>query len=149
MREARLERLALKRRAFIRTGSLIGAAGAAGALGIGLARGRAGRGIAAGNAPGNAAGIVSGISSGVEPDLVLRRATVFDGTGSPGMEVDVAVTGDRITEVGRVVATGSEEIDLAGMALAPGFIDIHSHADLSLLVNPNAESRIRQGVRSG
>ena len=140
----------MKRRAFIRTGGLIGAVGAAGALGLGLARGRVGRGITTGNAAGNAAGdsvgIASGISSGATPDLVLRGATVFDGTGAPGMELDVAVTGDRITEVGRVAAAGSEEIDLAGMALAPGFIDIHSHADLSLLVNPNAESRIRQGV---
>jgi N-acyl-D-amino-acid deacylase len=123
----------LKRRAFIQTGGLIGAAGA---------MGRAGRGIAT----GPVSGIASGAGLGAEPDLVLRRATVFDGTGAPGMELDVAVTGDRITEVGTVMATGSEEIDLAGMALAPGFIDIHSHADLSLLVNPNAESRIRQGV---
>ena len=128
----------MKRRAFIRTGSLIGAAGAAGALGLGLARGRVGR--------GTAPGITSEMRSGAEPDLVLRRATVFDGTGAPGLELDVAVTGDRITEVGTITATGAEEIDLAGMALAPGFIDIHSHADLSLLVNPNAESRIRQGV---
>ena len=93
MREGRLERLVLKRRVFIRTGSLIGAAGAAGALGLGLARGRVGRGIAT----ESAAEIASGISSGVEPDLVLRRATVFDGTGAPGTELDVAVTGDRIT----------------------------------------------------
>ena len=151
--EDRLEGLVLRRRAFIRTGGLIGAVGAAGALGLGLARGRVGRGITTGNAAGSAAGdsagIASGISSGARADLVLRGATVFDGTGVPGMELDVAVTGDRITEVGRVAATGSEEIDLAGMALAPGFIDIHSHADLSLLVNPNAESRIRQGVTLG
>ena len=124
----------MRRRAFIQTGSLIGAAGAAGALGLGLTQDRFARGAA------------SGIGSGTDPDLVLRRATVFDGTGAPGMELDVAVTGDRITGVGRITAAASEEIDLAGMALAPGFIDIHSHADLSLLVNPNAESRIRQGV---
>ena len=134
----------MKRRAFIRTGSLIGAAGAAGALGLGLARGRVGRGTAPAIASGKGSGARMG--SVAEPDLVLRRATVFDGTGAPGLELDVAVTGDRITEVGTITATGSEEIDLAGMALAPGFIDIHSHADLSLLVNPNAESRIRQGV---
>lgn len=80
------------------------------------------------------------------PDLVLRRAVVFDGTLRPGQILDIAVTGDRITAMGRVLESGIEEIDLAGLALAPGFIDIHSHADLSLLVNPRAESRIRQGV---
>ncbi len=79
-------------------------------------------------------------------DLVLRGATVFDGTGRPGREVDVGVTGDRITDIGANLAAGSTEIDLRGFALAPGFIDVHSHADLSLLVNNNAESRIRQGV---
>ena len=135
----------MKRRAFIQTGSLIGAAGA---LGLGLTRDRPGREAVPGVASvtGTAAPTRSVTGSGAEPDLVLRRATVFDGTGAPGLELDVAVTGDRITEVGTITATGSEEIDLAGMALAPGFIDIQSHADLSLLVNPNAESRIRQGV---
>ncbi len=83
---------------------------------------------------------------GSRANLILRRATLFDGTGAPGFEADVSITGDRIAAVGRVADTGALEIDLAGMALAPGFIDIHSHADLSLLVNPRAESRIRQGV---
>jgi N-acyl-D-amino-acid deacylase len=80
------------------------------------------------------------------PTLVLRGATVFDGSGAPGREVDVAIGGDRITAVGSVPGTGTEELDLTGLALAPGFIDIHSHADLSLLANPRAESRIRQGI---
>ena len=114
----------MKRRAFIRTGSLIGAAGAAGALGLGITRSRVSRETA----PGTAAGAASrtgpperrfGTDQTAEPDLVLRRATVFDGTGASGLELDVAVTGDRITEVGTITATGSEEIDLAGMALAP------------------------------
>jgi N-acyl-D-amino-acid deacylase len=79
-------------------------------------------------------------------DVVLRGATVFDGTGAPGREVDVAFSGDRVTGIGRDLAPGRDEIDLGGLALAPGFIDIHSHADLSLLINNKAESRVRQGV---
>ena len=81
-----------------------------------------------------------------QPDLVLRRATVFDGTGASGREVDVAVLGDRIQAIGMVAETGVMEIDLAGKALAPGFIDIHTHADLPLLANPKAENRILQGI---
>jgi len=79
-------------------------------------------------------------------DLVLRGAVVYDGTGTPPIEVDVAIAGDRIEAVAAGLGRGIAEIDLAGLALAPGFVDIHSHADLSLLVNPKAESRIRQGV---
>ncbi len=79
-------------------------------------------------------------------DLVVRGGTIFDGTGAPPRTGDVAISGDRITAVGQVTATGAVEVDARGMAVAPGFIDIHSHADLSLLVNPRAESRVRQGV---
>ncbi|MDE2751158.1 MAG: D-aminoacylase [Gemmatimonadota bacterium] len=81
--------------------------------------------------------------------LVVRHGTVYDGTGGPPRTGDIAVDGDRITAVGEVAATGAVEIDARGMAVAPGFIDIHSHADLSLLVNPRAESRVRQGVTVG
>lgn len=86
------------------------------------------------------------VLGGRRADLVLRGATVFDGSGAPGRELDVAVTGDRIAEVGMNLPAGMDELDLRGLALAPGFIDIHSHADMSLFINPNAESRIRQGV---
>ena len=81
-----------------------------------------------------------------QADLVVRGGTIVDGTGAPPQSGDVAVLGDRITAVGRVATTGAVEVDARGMAVAPGFIDIHSHADLSLLVNPRAESRVRQGV---
>jgi N-acyl-D-amino-acid deacylase len=77
---------------------------------------------------------------------VLRGGFVIDGTGALAREADVAVTGDRIIGVGRVSEPGAVEIDVGGLAVAPGFIDIHSHADLSLLINPRAESRVRQGV---
>jgi len=86
----------------------------------------------------------------VEParaEHVLRGALVFDGTGAAPVEADVAMAGDRIVGVGRrLSAPGAREFDLRGLALAPGFVDIHSHADLPLLVEPRAESRIRQGV---
>jgi len=79
-------------------------------------------------------------------DLVIRGVTIYDGTGGPPAEGDLSILEGRIAEVGRVTAPGADELDGRGLAAAPGFIDIHSHADLSLLVNPNAESRIRQGV---
>jgi len=80
------------------------------------------------------------------PDLVLRRAVVFDGAGAEGTVADVSVAGDRIQAVGRIVERGVEEVDLAGMALAPGFIDIHTHADRPLLDVPRAEHRVLQGI---
>lgn len=79
-------------------------------------------------------------------DLVIRGATLYDGTGGPARSGDLSVVDGRIAEIGRVSAAGSVELDGRGLAACPGFIDIHSHADLALLVNPNAESRIRQGV---
>lgn len=96
------------------------------------------------------AGTLAGASRLVRPqgdaDLVLRGALIVDGTGRPPFEGDVSLVGDRIQDVGRIRARGAEEIDVRGHVVAPGFVDIHSHADLSLLVNPKAESRIRQGI---
>lgn len=79
-------------------------------------------------------------------DLVIRGATVVDGTGRERFAADVAVNGDRIVQVGEVADTGRKEIDAGGLCLAPGFIDMHSHTDHYLLVNPAAESKVTQGV---
>ncbi|HEX7024098.1 MAG TPA: D-aminoacylase, partial [Gemmatimonadales bacterium] len=80
-------------------------------------------------------------------DLVFRGATVLDGTGAAGRVADLAVRGGRIAALGaRLRGKGQEEISAAGLALAPGFIDIHSHGDSSLERDPRAESVIRQGV---
>jgi len=86
-------------------------------------------------------------AAGRPADLVLRGAAVFDGSGAPAVEMDVAVTAGRIMALGPALADrGGEEIDLRGLALAPGFIDVHSHGDGSLDDDPRAESVIRQGV---
>lgn len=62
-------------------------------------------------------------------DLVIRGGTVADGLGSPLVEADVAVSGGRIADVGKVRAAGAEEIDARGLLVTPGFVDIHTHFD--------------------
>ena len=80
-------------------------------------------------------------------DLVLRNGTIVDGSGGAGVEGDVAIADGRIVAVGRSLSgRGKEEIDARGLVVAPGFIDIHSHADGTLFDDPRAESVIRQGV---
>jgi len=64
-----------------------------------------------------------------EHDLVIRGGTVIDGTGAPRRTADMAVSGGRITEVGRVGGRGGREIDADGAVVAPGFVDIHTHYD--------------------
>ena len=82
-----------------------------------------------------------------QADLVLRRATVYDGSGQAPIQADVAISGDRIGAVaGSLSAGATPSIDINGLAVAPGFIDIHSHTDAELFVNPTADSKIRQGV---
>ena len=79
--------------------------------------------------------------------VLLQGATIYDGTGRRPITGDVAVEGERIIGLGRrLPAQGAEIIDLRGLALAPGFIDIHSHTDRVLLANPRAEAKVRQGV---
>jgi len=80
-------------------------------------------------------------------DIIVRNGTVFDGLGTPGKELDVVISGARITSLVRGSKDrGAIEIDARGLAVAPGFIDIHSHGDGSLWSDPRAESLIRQGI---
>jgi N-acyl-D-amino-acid deacylase len=82
-----------------------------------------------------------------ELTFLLRRATVFDGTGTTPTVADVGVACDRVAFVGDADgATAHEIIDCDGLALAPGFIDIHGHSDYLLLAAPHAESKVLQGI---
>jgi N-acyl-D-aspartate/D-glutamate deacylase len=83
--------------------------------------------------------------TGAPPTLVIRNGTVLDGTGAEPVRADVAVSGDRILRIGEI-EPGGPELDAAGRFVAPGFIDIHSHSDYTLLVDPRAVSAIHQGV---
>jgi N-acyl-D-amino-acid deacylase len=80
-------------------------------------------------------------------DLVLRGGCVIDGSGAPSITADVAIAGDRIAQVDRLAAgSGREEIDIAGLAVAPGFIDVHTHDDRALLSRPDMAPKVSQGV---
>ena len=78
-------------------------------------------------------------------DLVLRHGRVVDGTGNPAFFADVAVKDGRIAVVGRVEGRSKAELDLRGLVIAPGFIDVHTHVD-ELAEQPLAENFIRMGV---
>jgi N-acyl-D-amino-acid deacylase len=79
-------------------------------------------------------------------DLVLRGGTLYDGSGMLGTRGDLAIDNGRIAAVGDVSGSAKREIDVSGLAVAPGFIDIKTHSDFTLPINPKAESKVRQGV---
>jgi N-acyl-D-aspartate/D-glutamate deacylase len=79
-------------------------------------------------------------------DLVVRGGTVFDGTGGPAALADVAVTGDRIVEVGRVDGRGRREVDADGSVVTPGFVDIHTHYDGQATWDPHLAPSSWHGV---
>ena len=71
----------------------------------------------------------------VEADHVIRGATLYDGTGQPGRKGDLAIKGDRIVAVGTFATAGKPKIiDGKGLIVAPGFIDLHTHSDISIFV---------------
>ena len=75
------------------------------------------------------------IACAPEHDIVIRGGTLLDGTGSPGVVGDLAITGDRIVAVGDVDGRGALEIDAEGLYVAPGFTDMHSHSEMGRLMN--------------
>ena len=80
-------------------------------------------------------------------DLIVHGGLIIDGSGLKPFKADIGIKDGRITEVGDLdLLDASEVVDASGLAVAPGFIDMHSHSDFVLLVNPMAESKVRQGV---
>ncbi len=80
-------------------------------------------------------------------DLILRGGTIYDGTGGEPFTADVGVSGDRITALGDLSAASTvDDIDVSGMAVSPGFIDVHSHDDFHVLASPDVEHNTLQGI---
>ncbi|HVC56428.1 MAG TPA: D-aminoacylase [Stellaceae bacterium] len=80
-------------------------------------------------------------------DIVIRGGTVIDGSGRAGEPADVAIADGHIARIGPALSgAAARVIDAAGLAVTPGFIDVKTHSDFTLPINPKAESKVRQGV---
>ena len=79
-------------------------------------------------------------------DLVIRNGLLVDGSGSPPRPADVAIAGETIAAVGAIRDRGRAELDVRGLIVAPGFIDVHSHDDRALIEEPELPFKLRQGV---
>ncbi len=80
-------------------------------------------------------------------DILIQNGHVVDGAGKPRFRADVAVAGDRIVDVGLLPdAMAKTVIDASGCVVTPGFVDMHSHSDFSLPINPTADSLVHQGI---
>ena len=80
-------------------------------------------------------------------DLILRNARLIDGTGAPSQYGDVAILNDRLLVVGELEdLQAGRELDVAGKAVCPGFVDTHTHDDHVLLTDPNMSCKVSQGV---
>jgi N-acyl-D-amino-acid deacylase len=79
--------------------------------------------------------------------MIIKNAEIIDGTGKPGYKADISLGKTKISAIGKVESKNADPvIDASGLVVAPGFVDIHSHSDYYLLIDPRAESKIMQGV---
>ena len=80
-------------------------------------------------------------------DLLVKNGVVVDGTGKPPIRADLAIKDGRIVDVGLMgPAESAAVLDAGGLMVCPGIIDIHSHSDFTLVVDPRAMSSVMQGV---
>ncbi|HZZ43342.1 MAG TPA: D-aminoacylase [Tepidisphaeraceae bacterium] len=93
--------------------------------------------------------VLGGAARGAEYDLIVRHGKIIDGTGNAWFYGDVGVNVGKIAAIGDLKdSTSKEVIDATGMIVAPGFIDVHTHADTDLYTQPTADNFIRDGVTS-
>src|SRR5215831_8648671 len=79
-------------------------------------------------------------------DLLITNGLIIDGMGGAPYQADVAVSQGDIVAIGSLPGTAQHTLDAAGLVVSPGFIDLHTHSDLSFLLDPTAQSKVRQGV---
>lgn len=80
------------------------------------------------------------------PRILIRGGSIHDGSGAPPYVADVLIEGGRIADIGQLDVDEVEVIEAVGLIVAPGFIDVHSHSDYTLFVDPRAVSAVFQGV---
>lgn len=78
--------------------------------------------------------------------IIIEGGTVFDGTGAAGRVMDVAISGNTIAAIGALTAMPGTRLNARGLFVSPGFIDLHTHTDVTILRNPGMSSSVRQGV---
>ena len=92
-------------------------------------------------------GLLVGGSTNNRFDIVIQGGIIYDGSGSAGLKTDIGIKGNKIIAIADLRKASSDlVIDVNGLAVSPGFIDIHTHTDTGLLVNPTGDSKIQQGV---
>jgi N-acyl-D-amino-acid deacylase len=91
--------------------------------------------------------LLKGCTKGKDIDLLIAGGTVYDGTGGSPFRGDVGIASGTIRAIGKISRSrATTVIEAEGLAVSPGFIDVHEHTDTNILVNPRAESMVRQGV---
>ncbi len=91
--------------------------------------------------------LIKGCSSKASYDLVIHGGLIIDGLGAPARAGDIGIIGEKIEHIGKIpLSRAKASIAAKGLVVAPGFIDVHNHTAVELLINPKAESAIRQGI---
>jgi N-acyl-D-aspartate/D-glutamate deacylase len=92
-------------------------------------------------------GLAQRVRADTDYDVVIANGRIVDGSGNPWFYADLAVKNGHIAKIGKIdPKVRKRVIDANGMVVTPGFIDLHTHSDMTVLADGNAESKVRQGV---